>query len=149
MRIAAKAEVQRLLDAGVIRPVKYPKWLSNVVLIKKKNDKWRMCVDFTGLNKACPKDNFSYQESTPSSMQQQAASSSHSLTISRATTRSRRISKMRKKTSFITPFRTYCFRRMVEGLRNAGSTFARMTAEVFKDNKTISAYVDNIVVQSS
>jgi hypothetical protein len=53
-----------------------------------------------------------------------------------------------EKTSFITPFGTYCFRRMIEGLRNAGSTFARMTAEVFKDNKTISAYVDNIVVQS-
>jgi hypothetical protein len=55
---AAKAEVQRLLDAGVICPVKYPTWLSNVVLVKKKNGKWRMCVDFTSLNKACPNDNF-------------------------------------------------------------------------------------------
>jgi hypothetical protein len=52
------------------------------------------------------------------------------------------------KTSFITPFGTYCFRRMVEGLRNARSTFTRMTAEVFKDNKTISAYVGNIIIQS-
>ena len=54
----AKAEVQRLLDARVIRPVKYPTWLSNVVLVKKKNGKWRMCVDFMSLNKACPKDDF-------------------------------------------------------------------------------------------
>ena len=54
----AKAEVQRLLDAGVIQPVKYPTWLSNVMLVKKKNGKWRMCVDFIGLNKACPKDDF-------------------------------------------------------------------------------------------
>ena len=53
-----KTEVQRLLDAGVIRPVKYPTWLSNVVLIKKKNGKWRMCVDFTSLNKAYPKADF-------------------------------------------------------------------------------------------
>jgi hypothetical protein len=53
-----------------------------------------------------------------------------------------------EKTSFITPFGTYCFRRMAEGLRNAGSTFARMTAEVFKEAKTILAYVDDIVVQS-
>jgi hypothetical protein len=37
---AAKAEVQRLLDTGVIRPVQYPKWLANVVIVKKKNDKW-------------------------------------------------------------------------------------------------------------
>ena len=54
----AKLEVQRLLNAGVIRPIKYPTWLSNVVLVKKKNGKWRMCVDFTSLNKACPKDDF-------------------------------------------------------------------------------------------
>ena len=54
----AKVEVQRLLDARVIRPVKYPTWLSNVVLVKKKNGKWRMCVDFMSLNKACPKDDF-------------------------------------------------------------------------------------------
>jgi hypothetical protein len=54
----AKAEVQHLLDARVIRPVKYPTWISNVVLVKKKNSKWRMCVDFMSLNKACPKDDF-------------------------------------------------------------------------------------------
>ena len=52
------------------------------------------------------------------------------------------------KTSFITPFETYYFKRMAEGLRNAGSTFARMTTKVFKEDKAISAYVDDIVVQS-
>jgi len=54
----------------------------------------------------------------------------------------------KEKTNFITPFGTYYFRRMPEELRNAGSTFARMTVEVFKEDKTISAYVDDIVVQS-
>jgi hypothetical protein len=54
----AKAKVQHLLDVGVIRPAKYLTWLSNVMLIKKKNGKWRMCVNFTSLNKACPKDDF-------------------------------------------------------------------------------------------
>ena len=54
----AKVEVQRFLDAGVIRPVKYPTWLSNVILVKKKNGKWRMCIDFISLNKAYPKDDF-------------------------------------------------------------------------------------------
>jgi hypothetical protein len=54
----AKAEVQHLLDVRVIRPVKYPTWLSNVVLLKMKNNKWKMCVDFMSLNKACPKDDF-------------------------------------------------------------------------------------------
>ena len=53
-----------------------------------------------------------------------------------------------EKTSFITLFGTYCFRRMVEGLQNIGLTFARMTAKVFKEDKAISAYVDDIIVQS-
>jgi hypothetical protein len=56
--VAVKSEVQRLLDATVIREVMYPKWLANTVSVKKKNGKWRMCIDFTDLNKATPKDNY-------------------------------------------------------------------------------------------
>jgi hypothetical protein len=55
---AVEAEVQRLQDEKVIREVKYPVWLANTVPVKKKNEKWRMCVDFTDLNKACKKDDF-------------------------------------------------------------------------------------------
>ena len=51
---AAQCEVQKLLDAGVIREVQYPEWLANVVMVPKKNGKCRMCIDFTTLNKACP-----------------------------------------------------------------------------------------------
>jgi hypothetical protein len=54
----ARNEVKRLLSAGVIREVKYPEWLANTVMVKKANGKWRMCIDFTDLNKACPKDEF-------------------------------------------------------------------------------------------
>ena len=55
---AIRDEVARLLTAGFIREVYYPDWLANVVLVKKANGKWRMCVDFTDLNRACPKDSF-------------------------------------------------------------------------------------------
>jgi hypothetical protein len=51
MVAAAKSEVQRLLDVGFIREVQYPSWLVNVVMVKNKNDKWRMCTDITDLNK--------------------------------------------------------------------------------------------------
>ena len=51
-------EVNKLLAAGFIREVYYPNWLANIVLVKKANGKWRMCVDFTDLNKACTKDSF-------------------------------------------------------------------------------------------
>ena len=47
-----------MLTAGFIREFYYPEWLENVILMKKTNGKWRMCVDFTNLNKACPKDSF-------------------------------------------------------------------------------------------
>jgi hypothetical protein len=56
---AVEADVQRLQDAKVIREVKYPVWLANTVPVKKKNGKWRMCVDFTDLNRACNKRRFS------------------------------------------------------------------------------------------
>jgi hypothetical protein len=56
---ATKAEVHRLLEANFIEPIAYPTWLANVVVVQKKRDKWRMCIDFTSLDKAYPKDNFS------------------------------------------------------------------------------------------
>ena len=51
-------EVQKLTVAKFIREVYYPDWLANVVMVKKANGKWRMYVDFTDLNKACPKDSY-------------------------------------------------------------------------------------------
>jgi hypothetical protein len=48
-------EIHKLLEAGFIKEVHHPEWLANHVLVKKKNGKWRMCVDYTSLNKACPK----------------------------------------------------------------------------------------------
>ena len=51
-------EVKKLLTVGFMREVYYPKWLANVVMVKKSNGKWHMCVDFTDLNRAYPKDSF-------------------------------------------------------------------------------------------
>ena len=53
-----KEEVDKLKEAGAIKEVYYPEWLANMIVVKKKNGKWRVCVDFTDLNKACPKDHF-------------------------------------------------------------------------------------------
>ena len=47
-----------MATAKFIQEVYYPDWLTNVVMVKKTNEKWRMCVDFTDLNKACPKDSY-------------------------------------------------------------------------------------------
>ena len=56
---AINEEVGKLLQADAIREVEYPEWLANVVLVKKANRKWRLCIDFTDINRACPKDSFS------------------------------------------------------------------------------------------
>ena len=53
-----KEEVTRLKQAGAIKEVFYPEWLASTVVVKKKNGKWQVCVDFTDLNKTCPKDLF-------------------------------------------------------------------------------------------
>jgi hypothetical protein len=55
---AIAEEIEKLLKAQFVQKVYYPDWLANVVLVKKSNRKWRMCVDFTDLNKAYPKDSF-------------------------------------------------------------------------------------------
>jgi hypothetical protein len=53
-----KREIARLLDAGFVKEVYHPNWLANPILVPKKNKDWRMCVDYTDLNKACQKDPF-------------------------------------------------------------------------------------------
>jgi hypothetical protein len=128
--LAAKIEVQRLLDANVAREVEYSEWLANVVLVPKKNGKMRMCIDFIDLNKACKKDPFLLPR-IDASIDKAATcrrfllldcfSGNHQIWLKK---------EDQEKTSFTTPFGTYCYIRMTEGLKNAGSTFARMTAVV-------------------
>ncbi|PKA55188.1 hypothetical protein AXF42_Ash003825 [Apostasia shenzhenica] len=55
---AVKEKITKLLGAGYIREVQYPRWLTNVVMVRKASGKWRMCVDFRSLNQACPKDTY-------------------------------------------------------------------------------------------
>jgi hypothetical protein len=147
---AAKAKVHRLLEANFIEPVAYPTWLANVVMVQKKSGKWRMCIDFTSLNKACPKDNFPLPRIDK--IVDSAAgcevmslldcfSSYHQIYMKE---------EDKASTSFITPFGTYCFVRMPEGLKNAGSTFSRFTKTVLKSQvgRNIFTYVDDIFVTS-
>jgi hypothetical protein len=55
---AIRLEVNKLLEVGFIRPVDYPIWLANLILVEKSDGFWRMCIDYTSLNKACPKDEY-------------------------------------------------------------------------------------------
>ena len=55
---AMQADVAKLIEDDFIREVDYLEWLANVVLVKKANEKWRMCINYTDLNKACLKDSY-------------------------------------------------------------------------------------------
>ena len=59
-RRAIGEEIAKLLAAGFIKEVYHSDWLSNPVLVKKKTGQWRMCVDYTCLNKTCPQRPFSF-----------------------------------------------------------------------------------------
>jgi hypothetical protein len=143
---AVEAEVQRLQDAKVIREVKYPVWLANTVPVKKKNRKWRMCLDFMDLNKACKKDDFPLERVNKII---DDAANSEMLSLLGMFSRYHQI-RVRKedeeKTSFITPFGTFCFVRMLEGLKNAGCTFSRMIAIVLHPQirRNILSYVKSV-----
>jgi hypothetical protein len=149
--VAVKSEVQRLLDSTVIREVMYPKWLANTVPVKKKNGKWRMCIDFTDLNKATPKDNYPLPR-----MDQVVDSAANAAIMSLLDCFSGyhqcwMAKEDEEKASFITPFGTFCFVRIPEGSKNVGSTFTRMTRIVFKPQigRNVQAYVDDLIVKSS
>jgi hypothetical protein len=110
---------------GFIKEVYHPEWLANPVLVKKKSGKWRMCVDYTGLNKACPKDPFPLPcidqvvdltigcetlcfLGTYSGYHQIAMESDDQLA-----------------TTFITPFSYFCYSSMPFGLKNTCTTIQR------------------------
>jgi hypothetical protein len=146
----ARNEVKRLLSAGVIREVTYPEWLANTVMVKKANGKWRMCIDFTDLNKACPKDKFPLPRIDSLV---DAAASSELMSLLDCYSGYHQIWMKKEdepKTSFITLSGTYCYLRMPEGLKNVGGSFSRMTAKVLHSQigMNVLTYVDDIIVKS-
>jgi len=120
-RQAIKEETQKLLAVGHIREIQYPEWLANVVLVKKSSGKWRMCVDFTDLNKACSKD--SYPLPSIDALVD-SASGCKLLSFLDAFSGYNQIKMHRmdeEKTAFMTERSCYCYRVMPFGLKNAGA----------------------------
>ncbi|KAK0580613.1 hypothetical protein LWI29_004142 [Acer saccharum] len=122
-RSAAIKEVSKLLAARSIREVKYPEWVANVVLVKKKNNQWRICVDFTDLNKAYPKDSFPL----PRIDQLVDATAGHkTLSFMDAYSVYNQIKMHKpdeKKTAVIIDQGLYWYTVMPFGLKNAGATY--------------------------
>ncbi|XP_050916156.1 uncharacterized protein LOC127131270, partial [Lathyrus oleraceus] len=143
-------EVKRQFDAGFLAVAKYPQWVANIVPVPKKDGKVRMCVDYRDLNKASPKDDFPLP---------------HIDTLVDNTARFAVFSFMdgfsgynqikmdpedMEKTTFITPWGTFCYKVMPFGLKNAGATYQRAMVTLFHDmmHKEIEVYVDDMIAKS-
>lgn len=148
---AVRAETMKLLSAGHIREIQYPEWLANVVLVKKSNGKWRMCVDFTELNNACPKD--SYPLSNIDTLVDYA-SGRGMLSFLDAYSGYNQIAMHpadEDKTTFMGEASNYCYKVMPFGLKNAGATYQRLMDKILSPliGRNVQVYVDDMVVTST
>ncbi|KAI5344470.1 hypothetical protein L3X38_012347 [Prunus dulcis] len=147
---AMRAEVDRLSSIGFIREVDYPTWLANVVMVCKPRKGWRMCVDYTNLNRACPKDSFPL----PRIDQLVDATTGHALlSFMDAYSGYNQIfmhPEDQAHTSFITDGGLYCYKVMSFGLKNAGATYQHLVNHLFAPliGNTMEVYVDDMLVKS-
>ena len=143
-------EVNKLLTANFIREVHYPKWLANVVVVKKANGKWRIYVDFTDLNQAYLKDSFPL----PRIDQLANSTAGHKLlTFMDAFSSYNQIQMVeedQEKTTFVTSQGLYCYRVMPFGLKNAEATYQRLVNQMFNKQigRNVEVYVDDMLIKS-
>uniref|UniRef100_A0A2N9E761 RNA-directed DNA polymerase n=1 Tax=Fagus sylvatica TaxID=28930 RepID=A0A2N9E761_FAGSY len=143
-------EVKKLLAAGFIKPIQHPRWLSNIVPVKKKNGQIRCCVDFRNLNKACPKDEFPLPNMD---LLIDSAAGHAMFSFMDGFSGYNQIfmsPRDAEKTAFRTPIGNFYYTVMPFGLKNAGATYQRTMTAMFHDmmHREIEDYVDDIVVKS-
>ncbi|KAM2526430.1 hypothetical protein TB1_023823 [Malus domestica] len=156
---AIKAEVEKLKGISFVCEVNYPTWVANIVLVKKNPTKeslllqkvlWRMCVDYTDLNKRCPNDSFPFPlidrliDSTAGCELlcfMDAYSGYNQILMNPSD---------QEHTAFITDRGLYCNKVMPFGLKNAGATYQRLVNSMFaeKIGKSMEVYVDDMLVKS-
>ncbi|KAL2248079.1 UNVERIFIED_CONTAM: Retrovirus-related Pol polyprotein from transposon opus [Sesamum indicum] len=145
-----RQEVDKLLKAGYVSEIQYTSWLSNMVLVPKSSEKLRMCVDFTDLNKACPKDPYPLQR-IDVMVDSIAGFEIFSIMYAyQGYHHIRMANEERDKTSFITDKGINCYNMMPFGLKNAGVTYQRLVNRMFGDllGKKMEVYVDDMLVKS-
>ncbi|GKU95991.1 hypothetical protein SLEP1_g9277 [Rubroshorea leprosula] len=147
---AIDEEIQKLLQAGFIRRVEYSEWVSNPVLIKKPNGKWRMCIDFANINDACPKD--PHPLPNVEKLVERAAGHGQMsfLDASSGYHQVQLLLDDQEKTAFYAGDAIYCYVMMLFGLKNAGATYQKLVQIIFKlqIGRNIEVYVDDMIVTS-
>ncbi|GKF38379.1 reverse transcriptase domain-containing protein [Tanacetum coccineum] len=143
-------EVENLVDVAIIKEVHYHRWLSNLVMVKKYDGSWRMCVDFKDLNKACPKDGHPLPEidykveslcGYPFKCFLDAYKGYHQIKMAE---------EDEEKTAFITSQGIFCYSKMFFGLKNAEATYQCLVDKAFQKQigRNLEVYVDDLVIKS-
>ncbi|GJY40215.1 reverse transcriptase domain-containing protein [Tanacetum coccineum] len=147
---AIQEEVEKFVDAGIMKEVHYHNWLSNPVMVKKHDGSWRMCVDFKDLNKACPKDGYPLPKidwkveslcGFPFKCFLDAYKGYHQIKMAK---------EDEEKIEFITSQGIFCYSKMPFGLRNAGATYQHLVDKAFHKQigRNLKVYVDDLVIKS-
>jgi hypothetical protein len=145
-----KKELNKLLTAKIIFPVRHTQWVSNLVPVRKKNGEIRLCVDFHNLNRASDKDNYPVP---PMEQILQQVSGSERLSLLDGFSGYNQVLMSpsdQLKTTFRTPWGTYAYRKMPFGLINVGATFQREMDIDFHGliNQSVVVYLDDVTVFS-
>ncbi|KAL0414905.1 UNVERIFIED_CONTAM: Retrovirus-related Pol polyprotein from transposon opus [Sesamum radiatum] len=134
---------------GYVSKVQYTDWLANVVVVPKTAGKWRICTDFTDLNKACPKDLYPLPR-IDLLVDSTAGYELFSMMDAYQGYHQIFMAEDRIKTSFVTDQGIYCYNVMPFGLENAGATYQRLVNKMFKNQigSMMEVYVDDMLVKS-
>jgi hypothetical protein len=151
MVVRIKEEVQKQVDVGFLVTAEYPQWVANIVPVLKKDGKVHMCVDYRDLNKVSLKDDF------PLSHIDMLVDNTAKFKVFQfmdgffGYNQIKMAPEDMEKTTFITPWGTFCYRVMPFGLKNAGATYQRAMTTLFHDmiHKEIEVYVDDMISKSS
>ncbi|GJS29596.1 reverse transcriptase domain-containing protein [Tanacetum coccineum] len=146
---AIQEEVEKLVDAGIMKEVHYHSWLSNPVMVKKHDGTWRMCVDFKDLNNACPKDCYPLPEidwkveslcGYPFKCFLDAYKGYHQI----------KMAKEDEEKQVITSQGIFCYSKMSFGLRMLASKYQRLVDKAFQKQigRNLEVYVDDLVIKS-
>ncbi|KAK1651469.1 hypothetical protein QYE76_069274 [Lolium multiflorum] len=150
--VEVKKEIQKMLDAGFIRPCRYAEWISNVVPVEKKDGRWCVAIDFQNLNSATPKDEYPMPVAETLI---NAAAGHKVLSFMDGNAGYNQIFMAPEdinKTAFRVPGSVGLFEYVVMtfGLKNAGATYQRAMNYIFHDliGKLVEIYIDDVVVKS-
>jgi hypothetical protein len=143
-------ELQNMVDPGIIAPIRYSSWMSNLVVVRKKTGEIRLCVDFCNLNQLSLKDNYPLPNMEHLLQRVKGTGMMSMLDGFFGYNQVLLKREYQLKTTFTTPWGTFMYLRMLVGLMNVGATFQREMNFAFRDiiQKIIEIYLDDLTVIS-